>query len=105
MEPESSLPCSQEPATGPYHELDNLVQTLHPISLRSILILSSHLRLGLPTKPCMHFSSPPCVLHMNSIIIWHVTPCSLVEVYVRLGGTYCFSLVACFLLSWLCLLP
>jgi hypothetical protein len=40
MEPEGSLPCSQEPSTGPY--------PVHPTPLRSILILSSHLRLGLP---------------------------------------------------------
>jgi hypothetical protein len=38
MEPESSLPCSQEPSTGPYPEPD-----------QSILILNSHLRLGLPS--------------------------------------------------------
>ena len=56
----------------------------HPTSLRSILILSSHIRLGLPSglppsphvfwpKPCMHFSSPPYVLHVLPIsvfLIW-----------------------------------
>jgi hypothetical protein len=36
--PEDLLPCSQEPSTGPYPEPDQLV-----------LILSSHLRLGLPS--------------------------------------------------------
>jgi hypothetical protein len=44
----------------------------HPIPLRSILILSTHLRLGLPRGllpsgfppiSYMHSSSPPCVLH------------------------------------------
>ena len=44
----------------------------HRKSRRSILILSSHLRLGLPSgsfpqvpplKRCMHLSSPPYVLH------------------------------------------
>ena len=38
MEPEGLLPYSQEPASCPYPEPD-----------RSILILSSHRRLGLPS--------------------------------------------------------
>jgi hypothetical protein len=44
MEPEGLLPCSQEPSTpdrsSPYHLI---------LSLTSILILSTHLRLGLPS--------------------------------------------------------
>jgi hypothetical protein len=39
MEPEGSLTCLQEPSSGPYPEP-------HPISLWSILILSTHLRHG-----------------------------------------------------------
>jgi hypothetical protein len=39
MEIASSLPCSQDPATGFYTETDE-AHTFHPIFLRSILILS-----------------------------------------------------------------
>jgi hypothetical protein len=45
MEPEGSIPCSQEPSTSPYPE----PYPSHPIPLRSILILSTRLRLGLPS--------------------------------------------------------
>jgi hypothetical protein len=48
MEPEGSLPPSQEPSTGPYPEPDGS-NSPHPIPLRLILILSTHLRLGLPS--------------------------------------------------------
>ena len=56
VEPEGSLPHSQVPATSPYHEpaRSSPVQSIqfihpHPTSWRSILILSSHLCLGLPS--------------------------------------------------------
>jgi len=47
MEPESSLFRLQELATFPYPEPDQSSPSPHPTSWRSILILSSHLRLGL----------------------------------------------------------
>jgi hypothetical protein len=40
MEPEGSFPSSQEPSTGPHSEPDRS-NPYHPISLRSILILST----------------------------------------------------------------
>jgi hypothetical protein len=47
METEGSLPSTQEPATGPYPEPDASSPHLPTLfSLRSILILSSHLRRG-----------------------------------------------------------
>ena len=50
MEPESSLPRLQVPATCPYPEPDQSSPCLpHHNSWRSILILFSHLRLGLPS--------------------------------------------------------
>jgi hypothetical protein len=48
MELEDSLLCSQEPSTGPYPEPDQF-SPYHPI-LRSNLILSTHLRLHLPSN-------------------------------------------------------
>jgi hypothetical protein len=48
MEPEGSLPRSQEPSTGPYSEPDQS-NPFQSLSLRSVLILSTHLRLGLPS--------------------------------------------------------
>ena len=47
MEPEGALPQSQVPANCPYPEPAR--SSPHPPSWRSILILSSHLRLGLPS--------------------------------------------------------
>jgi hypothetical protein len=47
MEPEDSVPYSQEPSTGPLARWIQLIPP-HHILVRSILILTSHLRLGLP---------------------------------------------------------
>jgi hypothetical protein len=47
IEPESPLPCSQESSTGPYPEPDQSIPS-HSITVRSILILSTHTLLGLP---------------------------------------------------------
>jgi hypothetical protein len=49
-EPEDSLPCLHDPSTGPYPDpYESSLYHPYPISLRSILILSSHLCLGLPS--------------------------------------------------------
>jgi hypothetical protein len=49
MEPEGSLPCSQDPTTGPYPEPDRQSIPSQTISLRSISILPACLRLGFPS--------------------------------------------------------
>jgi len=51
METEGSFPCTQEPITRSYPKGDE--STPHPsqLSLSPILILSSHVRLGLPRPP------------------------------------------------------
>jgi hypothetical protein len=59
MEPEGSLPCSQEPATGPYPEPDE--SNLHN-GLTNGVLPSDFL-----IKIFMHFSYPSFVLHVPSI--------------------------------------
>jgi hypothetical protein len=50
MEPKGSIPNSQELSTCPYLEPRPIQSTSpHPTSTRSILILSNHLHLGLPS--------------------------------------------------------
>ena len=49
MEPEGSLPHLRKPATCPNTEQDRSSPCAHLISLRSILILPSHLRAYLPS--------------------------------------------------------
>jgi len=49
MEPEGSLPHSNAPATCPYPEPHQSISSTHPTSWWSLLILPSHLRLGLPS--------------------------------------------------------
>jgi hypothetical protein len=74
MESEGSLPCSQEPSTGPYPEPDQS-SPYHPdlSLLRTILIFPTHLHLGLPSGlflsgfPPMIYtlsSSPSFMLHV-----------------------------------------
>jgi hypothetical protein len=48
MEPEGSLPCLQEPATGPCPEPDESNRCIRNL-LTSTSTTSSHLRLGLST--------------------------------------------------------
>jgi hypothetical protein len=62
MGPEGLLPPSQEPSTGPYHEPDRS-NPHHPISLRSILILST------PTSWSSQWSLSFWVSHQYPICI------------------------------------
>jgi hypothetical protein len=48
MEPEASLPCSQEPSTGPYPKPDRS-SPYHLFLSKIHFNISSHLRLGLPS--------------------------------------------------------
>ena len=88
MEPEGSSPHSQQPATCPCPEPDPSSPCPQPTSPSSILILPSHLRLGLssgsfpqvsPLKPCMHLSPirATCSDHL-----------SLLDLITRIFGEY-----------------
>jgi hypothetical protein len=76
METEGSLARFQAPSTCPYPEPDQSSPSPHSTSSRSILVLSSHLRLSFPSgrftqvsppKPCMQLSSLPYVPHGRPI--------------------------------------
>jgi hypothetical protein len=60
---EGSLSCSQESATGPYPEPDESSVPLPTVSQRSILILSSHLRLVIPIKLFLSVFQPTFYMH------------------------------------------
>jgi hypothetical protein len=74
MELEISLQCSQQPATGPYPESDaSSPHPHHPVSLRSSLILFSHVRVGLPSGSCHQDMARPRVAdRRDDIKIWRV---------------------------------
>jgi len=70
------------PVTCSYPDPVNLVHASHTTSWRSSLIISSHLRLGLPsasflqvsqTKRCMQLSCPPHELHTPPISLFSIS--------------------------------
>jgi len=71
MESEGSLQHSHAPVTYPYPEPDQSNPRSHPISWRSILILSSHLRVSLPgdffPSGLTHQYPVPYLLHVPPI--------------------------------------
>jgi hypothetical protein len=67
MEPEGSLPCSQNLSTGPYPEpSQSSSYHSHPTTRRNILILSTHLYRCLPSGS---FPSgfPASILYKNEM--------------------------------------
>jgi hypothetical protein len=80
MEPEGSLLCSQDPSTAPYPEPDRS-SSYDSTTLRSILVLSTHLRLGLP-RGLSPSGFPTNILYtFLSIIVRHVKTSSLKPYY------------------------
>jgi hypothetical protein len=68
MKPEGSLPCSQGASTGSYPKPEHSSPyPPHPIPLRSILILFSHLRLDPPSGSFLLASPPKSYMHLSSL--------------------------------------
>ena len=113
METEDSLPHSQVPATCPSLSQLDPVHTPHPSSWRSILILSSHLRLGLPTglfPACFptktlytpHPSPIRATFPAHFMIFYFITRTILGEQYISISSSlygFLHSLVTSFLLG------
>jgi hypothetical protein len=76
QEPEDSSPHSQQPATGPWPEPVESNPHPQPISLRPILIASSHQRLGLPSGLFPSgFATKTLFVHFSLLShSWHM-PC------------------------------
>jgi hypothetical protein len=78
MEPDVSLPCSEEPSTGPYSKPDqsrSLWNTFqyYPTIYVFVFLLGSFL-LAFPLITYVHYSSPPFMLHaLQSHPPWYLT--------------------------------
>jgi len=62
MEPEGSLPCLQQPTTGPYPDLDESNSHLPPYLPDILSNIIAHLRLGLP-RVLFHLGFPNKILY------------------------------------------
>jgi hypothetical protein len=75
MEPESSLSCSQEAATGPYPEPDESIPHLSTDFSLHLGLPSDLFPSDLSTNNSVCILSPPCVLHISpfssSLILSH----------------------------------
>jgi hypothetical protein len=102
-EPEGSSPCSQEPSTDPYPE-PVWSSPYHPKYLRSILILSTHLRLpsglfpsGFPTNILYAFLVSPihatCPVHLTLLDLTSQKTVIIIVTAVRTSNLACSYLI------------
>jgi hypothetical protein len=69
VEPESSLPCSQEFTTGYFPDSDESIPPLHMLFLENVVILPSNLCLGLPHGYLLVSSLTPWCIIFEKLIV------------------------------------
>jgi hypothetical protein len=96
MEPEGSIPCSQEPCIGPYSEPDQSSPYYpHPISLRCILIFSNQ-----PTSWSSQWSLSFWLSHQYSICIHLLPTHATCPVHlILLDGSQAYNIIFCYVLK------
>jgi hypothetical protein len=100
MEPAASLSCSQELVLASILSQMTQVHTKHPISVRSILMFFSHLRLGLPSCifPSRFPTKPPyaclvCSMHATSVANFILF--DLIILIIQPGEHICVNISLC----------
>ena len=83
MEPRGAIPHSQGISSNPHPQTNQPKSfALTPVSLRSNLTLSSHLRLGLPKGSYYNFESSSTFIHYSYLDLIHYINSVLIKLNI-----------------------